>query len=145
MECSTWSCRRPSRKHSARRGNRFSRLSVCRSNKAPPSELIVPPSNWATISREPKASNPKRDWLHSVIAKAVLSLAPTVVWKLSYAMKDGLLPIAGEKCGLGMRNFSCVEWQGNAPLAVFRGNHVEHAFEFHEGVFFGGHQGVTPC
>src|SRR3954451_3516857 len=103
MECSTWSCRRPSRKHSARRGNRFSRLSVCRSNKAPPSELIVPPSNWATISREPKASNPKRDWLHSVIAEAVLSLAPTVVWKLSYAMKDGFLPIVCENCGLELR------------------------------------------
>jgi hypothetical protein len=37
---------------------------------------------------------------NSVIAKAVLSLALTVVWKLSYAMKDGLLPIAGEKSGL---------------------------------------------
>ena len=27
-------------------------------------------------------------------------MALTVVWKLSYAMKDGLLPIAGEICGL---------------------------------------------
>ena len=27
-------------------------------------------------------------------------MAPTAVWKLSYAMKDGLLPIAGEKSGL---------------------------------------------
>jgi len=70
------------------------------SSNAPPSELIVPPSNRATISREPQSSNSKPDWVHSVIAKAVLSLALTVVWKLSYAMKDGLLPIPSEKCGL---------------------------------------------
>src|SRR5881227_2121433 len=104
MECSIRSCLRPSRKHSPSRANRFSRLSVWRSRKAPPSELIVPPSNRATISREPQASNPKPDWLHSVIAKAVLSLALTAAWKLSYAMKDGLLPIAGEKCGLAWRH-----------------------------------------
>jgi hypothetical protein len=34
-------------------------------------------------------------------SEGLLSLALTAVWKLSYAMKDGLLPIAGEKCGLG--------------------------------------------
>jgi hypothetical protein len=69
--------------------------------KSARSELIVPPSNRATISRLPEAPNPKLDWLHSVIAKAVLFLALTAVWKLSYATKDGLfLPIAGEKCGL---------------------------------------------
>src|ERR1700733_1776211 len=96
MECLTCSWFRPSRKHSASRGNRFRRWSVWRSSKAPPSELIVPPSKRATISRFPQALNPKLDWVHSVIAKAVLSLAPTVVWKLSYAMKDGLLPITGE-------------------------------------------------
>ena len=33
------------------RGSRFSRLSVWRSRNAPPSELIVPPSKRATISR----------------------------------------------------------------------------------------------
>src|SRR5260370_12320405 len=100
MECSTCSCFLPSRKHSASRRSRFRRWSVWRSRTAPPSELIVPPSKRATISRFPQASNPKPDWLHSVIAKAVLSLALTAVWKLSYAMKDGLLPIAGEKSGL---------------------------------------------
>jgi hypothetical protein len=62
----------------------------------------VPPSNRATISRLPEASNPKLDWLHSVIAKAVLFLALTAVWKLSYATNDGLLPIAGEKSGLAL-------------------------------------------
>jgi hypothetical protein len=41
----------------------------------PPSELIAPPSKRATIPRLSQASNPKLDWLHSVIAKAVLSLA----------------------------------------------------------------------
>jgi hypothetical protein len=51
----------------------------------------VPPSKRATISRDPQASNPKLDWLHSVTVKAVLSLALTAVWKLSYAMKDGFL------------------------------------------------------
>jgi hypothetical protein len=60
----------------------------------------VPPSERATISRFPQALNPKLDWVHSVIAKAVPSLALAAVWKLSYAMKDGLLPIAGEKSGL---------------------------------------------
>ena len=64
---------------------------VWRNSKAPPSELIVPPSKRATISRRPHASNPKLDWLHSVIAKAVPFLALTAVWKLSYAMKNGLL------------------------------------------------------
>ncbi|MDQ6676693.1 MAG: hypothetical protein M3Z09_05295 [Acidobacteriota bacterium] len=34
-----------------------------------------PASKRATISREPHASNPKLDWLHSVMAKAVLFLA----------------------------------------------------------------------
>jgi hypothetical protein len=82
------------------RGSRFRRLSVWRSRNAPPSELIVPPSNRATISRLPQASNPKFDWLHSVIAKAVPFLALTVVWKLSYATKNGLLPIVCEICGL---------------------------------------------
>jgi hypothetical protein len=43
----------------ASRQIRFSRLSVWRSRKAPPSELIVPPSKRATISRFPVASNPK--------------------------------------------------------------------------------------
>src|SRR5277367_6426922 len=100
MECSTRSWFLLSRKHSASRGSRFRRWSVWRSRKAPPSELIVPPSKRATTSRLPQALNPKLDWVHSVIAKAVLSLVPTVVWKLSYAMKDGLLPIAGEICGL---------------------------------------------
>ena len=85
---------------SASRGSKLSRLSVWRSNNAPPSELIVPPSKRATISREPQAANPKVDWLHSVLAKAVLSVVVTVVWKLSYAMKSGLLPIVGEKFGL---------------------------------------------
>ncbi len=56
---------------------------------APPSELTAPPSNRATISSDPQASNPNPDWLHSVIAKAVLCLALTVVSKLSYAMDDG--------------------------------------------------------
>src|ERR1039457_5130097 len=101
------------------RGSRFRRLSVWRSRNAPPSELIVPPSNRATISREPQASNPKPDWVHSVIAKAVLSLALTAVWQLSYAMNDGLLPIAGEKSGLE----NPASGLGGADRAVF---HVEH-------------------
>src|ERR1035438_4762359 len=100
MECSTCSGFRPSRKHSAKRANRFRRVSVWRSRNAPPSELMVPPSKRATISRAPQAANPKPDWVQSVIAKAVLSLALTVVWKLSYATKGRLLPIACEKCGL---------------------------------------------
>src|SRR5260370_15462847 len=62
--------------------------------------MNVPSSKRDRNSRYHLASNPKPDWIHSVIAKAVLSLALTVVWKLSYAMKDGLLPIGGEKCGL---------------------------------------------
>src|ERR1700681_1866743 len=70
---------RPSKKHPASRGSRFRRWSV---------------------SREPHALNPKLDWIHSVIVKAVLSLALTAVWKLSYAMKGGFLPIACEKSGL---------------------------------------------
>jgi hypothetical protein len=60
----------------------------------------VPPSNRATISRLPLASYPKLDWLHSVVAKAALSLALTAVWKLSYAMNDGLLPTQREICSL---------------------------------------------
>src|SRR5260370_22739394 len=103
MEWSIIAWFRPSKKHPASRGSRFRRWSVSRSRKAPLSELIVPPSNRATISREPHALKPKLDWIHSVIAKAVLSLALTAVWKLSYAMKDGLLPIAGEKSGLANR------------------------------------------
>jgi hypothetical protein len=67
---------------------------------APPSELIVPPSKRTTISRLPQASNPKLDWLHSVIAKAVPPLALTAVWKLSYATKNGLLPTICEISGL---------------------------------------------
>ena len=81
-------------------GSRFRRLSVWRTRNAPPSELIVPPSNRATICRDPQASKSNPDWLHSVIAKAVLSLALTVIWKLSYAIYDGLLPILGEVSGL---------------------------------------------
>src|SRR3982074_1061105 len=103
MEASTRPWFRPSKKHPASRGSRFRRLSVSRNRNAPLSELILPPSNRAMISREPHALNPKLDWIHSVIAKAVLSLALTAVWKLSYAMKDGLLPIAGEKSGLEPR------------------------------------------
>ena len=45
----------PVQKHPASRGSRFRRLSVSRNRKAPLSELIVPPSNRATISREPHA------------------------------------------------------------------------------------------
>jgi hypothetical protein len=40
--------------------------------KAPLSDLIVPPSKRATISRLPGPSNPKLDWLHSVMVMAVL-------------------------------------------------------------------------
>src|ERR1017187_11005074 len=101
MECSTCSGFRPSRKDSANLASIFRRLSVWRSRNAPPSELMVPPSKRATISRAPQAANPKPDWVQSVIAKAFLSLALTVVWKLSYATKGRLLPIACEKCGLG--------------------------------------------
>ena len=69
----------------------------------------MPPSNRPTISREPQALNPKPDWIHSVIAKAVLSLALTAVWKFSYAMMDGLLPIPREKSGLvGVNGFGSV-------------------------------------
>ena len=45
---------------------------------------------------------------------------------------------------LGMRDFGRVEWQGDALVAVFGRNHLEHMFEFHEGVLFGGHQCVAP-
>src|SRR5438093_6355424 len=109
MECSIRAWFRPSKKHSASRGSRFRRLSVSRNRNAPLSELIVPPSNRATISRDPHALNPKLDWIHSVIAKAVLSLSLTAVWKLNYAMKDGLLLIAGEKSGLvhAVRRAAC--------------------------------------
>ena len=75
-------------------------VSFCR--RIPVARDRQAPSNRATISREPHALKPKLDWIHSVIAKAVLSLALTAVWKLSYAMKDGLLPIVGEKSGLGV-------------------------------------------
>src|ERR1700722_9666545 len=105
MECSTCSGFLPSRKQSASRGSRCRRWSVWRSRNAPPSELILPPSKRATISRFPQASNAKPDWIQSVIAKAVLSLALTVVWKLSYAMKGGLLPNTCEKCRLESHSF----------------------------------------
>src|ERR1035438_3974028 len=68
---------------------------------------MVPPSKRATISRAPQAANPKPDWVQSVIAKAFLSLALTVVWKLSYATKGRLLPIACEKCGLELEFGYC--------------------------------------
>ena len=46
-------------------------------------------------------------------------MALTVVWKLSYATKDGLLPIQREKCGLGL-------WLHPLPLQItlrdFKGN-----------------------
>src|SRR5580700_9970320 len=102
MEWSIIAWFRPSKTHTASRGSRFKRWSVSLSRKAPLSELIVPPSNRATISRDPHALKPKLDWIHSVIAKAVLSLALTAVWKLSYAMKDGLLPSTCEKCRLAL-------------------------------------------
>ena len=82
---------RRSRKHSARRGSRLRRRSASRKRSAPPSLVIVPPSKAAPTRREKCPSNSNSDWLHSVIAKAVSSLALTAVWKLSYAMKDGFL------------------------------------------------------
>src|SRR5260370_13930578 len=115
---SVWSA--PSKKPPASRGSRFKRLSVSRNSKAPLSELIVPPSNRATISREPHPLNPKLDWIHSVIAKAVLSLALTAVWKLSYAMKDGLLPIAGEKSGLARQGIDIVKGDLDDEIALRR-------------------------
>src|SRR5208337_5623169 len=97
-------------KQFASRDSRFRRWSVCRSSNAPPSLLIVPPSNLATISRFPQALNLKSDWIHSVIAKAVSFLVLTAVWKLSYATKDGLLPNYGEKFGLGIHRNTARFW-----------------------------------
>src|ERR1017187_9032156 len=105
MECSTSAWFLPSRKHSASRASRLSRLSVWRSRNAPPSELIVPPSKRATISFLPDPSNPKLDWLHSVIGNGRPLLALTVVLKLSYATEDGHLPIRREKYGLSLYFF----------------------------------------
>src|ERR1039458_4366349 len=97
---------RRSRQHSAKRGKRFRRLSVSRSRSAPPSLVIVPPSNAAPTRREKCPLNSNSDWLHCVIAKAVFFLALTAVWKLSYAMKGGFLLVTrpeerrvGKECG----------------------------------------------
>src|SRR5208337_2681681 len=82
------------------------------------------------ISRLPEASNPKLDWLHSVIAKAVSFLALTAVWKLSYATKSGLLPIAGEKSGLNVIE----QWNGANDFVFFarRGELVSNRRDDHE-------------
>jgi hypothetical protein len=61
---------------------------------------MAPASNDASTRREKCPAKVNPDWLHSVIAKAVLLLALTVDWKLSYATKDGLLPMVCEKSGL---------------------------------------------
>src|ERR1017187_4877469 len=129
MECSTCSGFRPSRKHSANRASRFRRLSVWRSRNAPPSELMVPPSKRATISRAPQAANPKPDWVQSVIAKAFLSLALTVVWKLSYATKGRLLPIACEKCGLNASSVGSQIPRGSRATRTLTGHHRSAAKE----------------
>src|ERR1700687_1883424 len=97
----------PSRKHFAKRGRRFRCWSVCLSRNAPPSVLIAPPAYLAIISRFPLPANPKLDWLHSVIAKAVLLSALTVVWKLSYAILNGLLPNYCEFSGLSGERGLC--------------------------------------
>src|ERR1017187_2379707 len=76
------------------------RCSTGRSNSAPASVVICPPSKRATTSREKLGANGKQDWVHSVIAKAAFSLVLTAVWKLSYPMKSGFLPYFGEKSGL---------------------------------------------
>src|ERR1017187_2045956 len=103
MECCTIHCALPSRKHSASRGRRLSRLSVSRSNRAPPSELIVPPSKRATISREPHSLNPKLNWVHSVIAKAAPFLALTASVETQLCQKERLFAsLFCEKCGLGL-------------------------------------------
>jgi hypothetical protein len=56
------------------------------------------------LSRYPEALNyasgPKQVTASGIAAKADLSSALTVAWKLSYAMKFGLLPIVGEISGL---------------------------------------------
>src|ERR1017187_5104533 len=96
------------------------RCSTGRSNSAPASVVICPPSKRATTSREKLGANGKQDWVHSVIAKAAFSLVLTAVWKLSYPMKSGFLPYFGEKSGLvviryrsAMRNGP--EQQGRNP------------------------------
>jgi predicted nucleic acid-binding protein len=61
---------------------------------------MAPASNEASTRREKCPAKVNPDWLHSVIAKAVLLLPLTAVWKLSYATEDGLLPILCEKSGL---------------------------------------------
>src|ERR1017187_2235120 len=76
------------------------RCSTGRSNSAPASVVICPPSKRATTSREKLGANGKQDWVHSVIAKAAFSLVLTAVWKLSYPMKSGFLPDFGENSGL---------------------------------------------
>src|ERR1035441_5028035 len=121
MECCTIHCALPSRNHSASRGRRLSRLSVSRSSRAPPSELIVPPSKRATISREPHSLNPKLNWVHSVIAKAAPFLALTASVETQLCQKERLFAsLFCEKCGLGsagpevnnvVRRSTCRRWQ----------------------------------
>src|ERR1039457_2266283 len=125
MESSTIHCALPSRKHSASRGRRLSRLSVSRSSRAPPSELIVPPSKRATISREPHPLNPKLDWIHSVIAKAAPFLALTASVETQLCQKERLFAsLFCEKCGLRRYSHSADSaGQGRSPegLKVKRG------------------------
>src|ERR1035441_9125200 len=119
MECCTIHCALPSRNHSASRGRRLSRLSVSRSSRAPPSELIVPPSKRATISREPHPLNPKLDWIHSVIAKAAPFLALTASVETQLCQKERLFAsLFCEKCGLAPnRQAKAEDYPGGQSLA----------------------------
>src|SRR5438128_8843123 len=81
-------------------GSKSNRWSVWRSNTAPPSELIVPPSKRATISRDPQSWNPKLDCLHSVIAKAVPPWLQHVVADMFMPKGAAFCYICREKSGL---------------------------------------------
>src|SRR5579883_1264511 len=105
---------RPSRKQADRRDSRLRRRSVSRSSRPPASLVMEPASNEASTRREKCPAKVNPDWLHSVIAKAVLLLALTVVWKLSYATEGGLLPIVREKCGLSPQKH-CPAHQRHLP------------------------------
>jgi hypothetical protein len=49
-------------------------------------------------------------------------LALTAVWKLSYATNDGLLPIAGEKCGLSIE-----KWAPGCKIVYDKSHIMQHA------------------
>jgi hypothetical protein len=86
-------------KQADRTRQKIQTASVSRSSSPPALLVMASASNHASTRRKKFIAKLNPDWLRSGIPDAVLLLALTVDWKLSYATDGGLLPIAREKSG----------------------------------------------